>query len=138
MKDHGARSRSGSSCDWSRRSRSCSASRSRSSGRERRRRDLSRLLCGRGATDRCLLTATALIGFALSVTGHVLWSATGHGRNVRDPLLVREVVVRHAIPLATLVTARGHRTSRLFLVTIHGLKKEASKPDVSCGRVGRL
>ena len=76
-------------------------------GQERRRCPPA---CGRGATDRDLLTALGRIAFALTrclgeigrglrtatalgVTGRVLRSATGHGGSVRDPLLVGEVGV---------------------------------------------
>ena len=72
-----------------------------------------------------LWTATDPIGIALGVAGRGLWTATGHGGSVRDPMFAREVAVTgcgQAIPLATLVTVRGHGCGRLL----------------SCGRVWRL
>ena len=72
------------------------------------------------------------------LTSRDLRIATGLGGSVRDPLLVGEVAVivrGHAIPLAALVTARGHGSGRFFLLIVRGQGREADEPD---GRVGRL
>ena len=155
-KDRGAHSRSGSSRGQSRRSRSRSASRSRSSSRERRRRDSSRSLSSRvqlrrdriafvlahclGKTGRGPRTATGLAGIALGMTGRDHLFATGLDGSIRNLLLVREVDVTardHAIPLAALVTVRGHGCGHLFPLTVHGRRIKAGEPDVSNGRVWR-
>ena len=89
-------SRSLSSCERSRRDRSRSLDRSRSR---------------RGEIGRDPRIATGLAATALDVTGRVLRTATDLVDSIRDPLLVGEVVMTvrgHAIPLAALVTARGH------------------------------
>ena len=94
-----------------------------------------------GEIGRGLRTATTLVGIALGVTGHDLRIATGLGGSVCDPLVVGEVTVTardHVIPLAALVTARGHGSSRFFPLTVRGQRREADEPDVSNGRVGRL
>ena len=44
----------------------------------------------------------------------------------------------HAIPLAALMTARGHGSGRFFLLTVRGEWRKADEPDVSSGSVGRL
>ena len=73
-----------------------------------------------GETGRGPRTAT---GIALGVTGRGLRTATGLGRSVRVPLLVGEVAVTglgHAIPLAALMTTRGHVCGRLSPLTARG------------------
>ena len=82
--------------------------------------------------------ATDLAGIALNMTGHDLLIATGLGGSIRDPLLVGGGRRDRVIPLAALVTARGHGCGRLFPLTICGRRIEASEPDVSNGRVWRL
>ena len=151
-KDRTARSRSGSSHGRPRRSRSRSASRSRSSGRERRRRDLSWSLSSRErlrSSDRYRSRRVRSRSLSRrdwsrsSDRCRSCWDSSQRDRSRRErshPLLVGEVAVTargHAIPLAALVTAHGHRCGRLSPVTVCGQGIEAGEPDVSNGRVWR-
>ena len=43
----------------------------------------------------------------------------------------------HAIPLAALVTACGHKCGHLFPLTVRGQRIQAGESDVSNGRVWR-
>ena len=74
------------------------------------------------------------------MTGRDLRIATGLGGSVRDPLVVGEVTMTargHAIPLAALVTARGHGSSRFFPLTIRSHRREADEPDGSNRKGGK-
>ena len=103
--------------------------------------------CGRGGTDRCLLTAIGRVASCslshqclgeigrdlrtattLGATGRDLRIATGLGGSVRDPLLVGEVTV----------TARDHKRGRLSPLAVRVQGIEADEPDVRNGRVWRL
>ena len=95
---------------------------------------------GLGEIGRDPRIATGLSATALDVTGRVLRTATDPIDSIRDPLLVGEVIVTvrcHAIPLATLVTARGHVCGLFPPLTAHDQRRVDDEPDVSDGRVWR-
>ena len=84
--------------------------------------------------------ATSLAATALDVTGRVLRTAADHVDSSRYPLLVGEVVVTvrgRAIPLAALVTARGHACGLFPPLTAQYQRRVDDEPDVSDRRVWR-
>ena len=77
---------------------------------------------------------TGLAKTAFDVPGHGLLTTTGRADSIRVPLLAGEVAVTangHAIPLAALVTTRGHVRGIPPPLTACGHGREDKEPDVS-------
>ena len=91
-----------------------------------------------GETGRDLLTATGRN--LLTATGRNLLTVTGRVDSVCVPLLAGEVAVTvrgHAIPLAALVTTRGHVRGLPPPLTARDQRREDDEPDLSNRRVWR-
>ena len=83
---------------------------------------------------------TSLAETAFDVTGRGLLTTTGRADSVRVPLFAGEVAVTvrgHSIPLAALVTARGHVRGLPPPLTARDQRREDDEPDVSNRSVWR-